>query len=61
MTTYQKQHYEDMASFIKGLIIVSPLFSKEHIEILIMSWVRRYEGDNPRFNREKFIKACVTP
>jgi len=47
-----KQDYEIIAGVIKGL----PMYPTK--KVVAKRFATRLEYDNPRFNRERFLKAC---
>jgi hypothetical protein len=63
---FAKRHYEALAQVIQGLALSNNELSNEELEELISvrqgiagDFANMLGKDNPRFDRERFIRACV--
>lgn len=53
----QHRHFATIASIIAGMNPISPN-AQGYKQALIEHFADELRGTNPRFNRERFIKAC---
>ena len=54
MSKFTRRHYEDIASLIRNLDVLA---RDTHIQ----KYVAMFSKDNPLFDRERFLNACVPP
>lgn len=52
-TLFSHKHYKKIAEFVKELEYYS--ITRLHLRDKL---IEMFERDNPRFDREKFVKAC---
>jgi hypothetical protein len=58
MTLFSKQHYEKIAETIATKIIYLGPNKYSESDFAIEQIIKMLEEDNPKFNHQKFEKAC---
>jgi len=55
---WTRKNYEDTAKKLVGELRESKLTPLD-VGVLVANYCKMYAADNPRFNQDKFIKACT--
>ncbi len=55
---YQKRHYEDVASILKGALDEHEETSQRPIESMVWEFDALFTEDSPLYDSEHFLRAC---
>ena len=66
MTTYSRKAYEATAKILKeadkAIILEADRINPGQLhDQIVDSFIELFEADNPRFDRDRFVDACLMP